>query len=95
LTLMMVPCDSDRVRCCRASALTKLEGAMTFGAQGYALARGEGEGLWFFNGLFTVKAGGPDTREAFTLIEAELPAGEGPPPHIHHNDRLHHLCRVS
>ena len=50
---------------------------MTFGAQGYALARGEGEGLWFFNGLFTVKAGGPDTREAFTLIEAELPAGEG------------------
>ena len=59
---------------------------MTFGAQGYALGRGEGEGLWFFNGLFTVKAGGPDTREAFTLIEAELPAGEGPPPHIHHNE---------
>jgi len=86
LTLMMAPCDSDRVRCCRAPALTKIEGAMTFGAQGYALARGEGEGLWFFNGLFTVKAGGPDTREAFTLIEAELPAGEGPPPHIHHNE---------
>ena len=59
---------------------------MTFGAQGYALAHGEGEGLWFFNGLLTVKAGGPDTREAFTLIEAELPAGGGPPPHIHHNE---------
>ncbi len=59
---------------------------MTFGAQGYALAHGEGESLWFFNGLLTVKAGGPDTREAFTLIEVELPAGGGPPPHIHHNE---------
>lgn len=59
---------------------------MTFGTQGYALAGGEGEGLWFFNGLMTVKAGGPDTRDAFTLIEAELPAGFGPPPHIHHDE---------
>lgn len=59
---------------------------MTFGAQGYALASGDGEGLWFFNGLMTVKAGGPDTRDAFTLIEAELPAGFGPPPHIHHDE---------
>lgn len=59
---------------------------MTFGAQGYALSPGEGEGLWFFNGLMTVKAGGPDTREAFTLIEAESPAGGGAPPHIHHNE---------
>ncbi len=59
---------------------------MTFGEQGYALAPGEGDGLWFFNGLFTVKAGGPDTREAFTLIEVELPVGGGAPPHIHHNE---------
>lgn len=59
---------------------------MTFGTQGYALAHGEGEGLWFFNGLLTVKAGGPDTRDASTLIEAELPAGGGPPPHIHHDE---------
>src|SRR3954454_14933642 len=57
---------------------------VTFGAQGYALARGEGEGLWFLEGLMTVKAGGPDTRNAFTWIEAECPAGSGPPPHIHH-----------
>ena len=59
---------------------------MSFGADGYALAQGDGEGLWFFNGLLTVKAGGPDTRDAFTLIEAELPAGQGPPPHIHHRE---------
>ena len=60
--------------------------SMSFGANGYVLAEGEGEGLWFFNGLFTVKAGGPDTQGAFTLIEAELPAGQGPPPHIHHRE---------
>jgi quercetin dioxygenase-like cupin family protein len=59
---------------------------MTLGAQGYALARDEGQALWFFNGLFTVKAGGPDTRDAFTLIEAVLPAGGGAPPHVHHNE---------
>jgi quercetin dioxygenase-like cupin family protein len=59
---------------------------MTFGAQGYVLARGEGEGLWFLNGLMTVKAGGPDTRNAFTLIEAECQAGTGPSPHIHHDE---------
>lgn len=53
---------------------------MSFGAKGYALAAREGEGLWFFNGLFTVKAGGRDTQDAFTLIEAGLPAGQGPPP---------------
>jgi quercetin dioxygenase-like cupin family protein len=59
---------------------------VSFGAQGYALASGEGDGLWFFNGLMTVKAGGPDTNNAFTLIEAECPAGFGPPPHIHHDE---------
>ncbi|MBA3367680.1 MAG: quercetin 2,3-dioxygenase [Geodermatophilaceae bacterium] len=59
---------------------------MSFGPQGYALAGGEGEGLWFFNGLMTVKAGGPDTRDAFTLIEAQLPPGFGAPPHIHHEE---------
>jgi quercetin dioxygenase-like cupin family protein len=59
---------------------------VTFGAQGYALANGEGERLWFLNGLMTVKAGGPDTRNAFTLIEAECPAGSGPLPHIHHDE---------
>ncbi|MGH4012968.1 MAG: quercetin 2,3-dioxygenase, partial [Pseudonocardiaceae bacterium] len=57
---------------------------MSFGVEGYAL--GEGEGIWFLNGLLTVKAGGQDTQDAFTLIECELMAGFGPPPHIHHNE---------
>lgn len=59
-------------------------GHMSFGVEGYAL--GEGEGIWFLNGLLTVKAGGQDTQDAFTLIECELMAGFGPPPHIHHNE---------
>jgi len=59
---------------------------MTFGTDGYALAEGEGEGLWFFNGLFTIKAGGPETRDAFTLIEAHLPNDLQVPPHIHERE---------
>lgn len=59
---------------------------MTFGTDGYALAEGEGEGIWFFNGLFTVKAGGPQTRDALTVIEADLPDDMRVPPHIHHRE---------
>lgn len=59
---------------------------MSFGEQGYALGNGEGESLWFFNTLMTVKAGGSDTKDAFTLIEVEVPVGQGPPPHIHRNE---------
>lgn len=59
---------------------------MTFGAKGYALGSGEGEAWWFFNALMTIKAGGADTKDAFSLIEAGVPAGQGPPPHIHHDE---------
>lgn len=59
---------------------------MTFGDEGYALAGGEGEGLWFFNGLFTVKAGGAQTRDAVTVIEADLPDTTQVPPHVHHRE---------
>ena len=57
---------------------------MKVGANGYVLAKGEGEGIWFLNNLMTVKAGGDDTGNAFTLIESLAPAGFGPPPHVHH-----------
>lgn len=59
---------------------------MSLGSSGYALGPGEGEHLWFFNGLFSVKAGGPDTRNAFTLIEAHLPDDLQVPPHIHERE---------
>jgi mannose-6-phosphate isomerase-like protein (cupin superfamily) len=59
---------------------------MTFGTNGYALGEDDGDAIWFFNGLFVVKAAHDETHGAFTLIEAHLPAGEGPPPHVHHNE---------
>ena len=59
---------------------------MSFGAEGYALVTGEGDGLWFLNTLMVVKTGGDDTRDAFTLIECQAPAGFGPPLHIHHDE---------
>ncbi len=59
---------------------------MTFGPNGYALAEDEGDAIWFANGLYVVKAAAAETRDAFTLIEVQLPAGEGPPPHIHHDE---------
>lgn len=59
---------------------------MTFGPNGYALGEDEGDAIWFANGLYVVKAAAAETRDAFTLIEAQLPAGEGPPPHIHHDE---------
>jgi hypothetical protein len=33
----------------------------------------------------TVKATGPETAGAFTLLEADEPPGFGPPMHIHHD----------
>lgn len=50
----------------------------------YALAPGEGDGIWFSNTLMTVKTGGDQTGGALTIIEALLPVGFSPPPHIHH-----------
>ncbi len=59
---------------------------MTFGASGYALGEDEGDAIWFFNGLFVVKAAAAETKNAFTLIEVQLPPGGGAPPHIHHGE---------
>ncbi len=56
---------------------------MSFGHDGYMLGPDEGDSLWFFNTLTTVKAGGEDTHGAFTLMQYLLPPDFGPPPHIH------------
>ncbi len=57
---------------------------MTFSAQGYTLAQGEGDATWFLATLMTVKASGAQTGNAFTLLEWQAPPGFAPPPHIHH-----------
>ncbi len=56
---------------------------MSFDTGGYRLGPGEGEGIWFLGTLMTIKAGGDQTRGAFTLLEQLAPAGFAPPPHIH------------
>jgi mannose-6-phosphate isomerase-like protein (cupin superfamily) len=50
----------------------------------YLVRAGQGEGIWFLNTLFTVKAGAADAQGAFTLMEQLCPAGFAPPPHVHH-----------
>src|SRR5438270_11692078 len=50
----------------------------------YALAREEGQALWFLNTLTHVKATGEQTGGAFGLIEQIIPAGFASPYHLHH-----------
>ncbi len=50
---------------------------------GYALGPGDGPSTWFLGTLMTVKAGGQETGDAFTLVEWSAPPGFSPPPHIH------------
>lgn len=54
--------------------------------RGYHLGPGEGKAVWFLDTIMTVKAGGDDTHDAFTLIEFAAPSGFGPPLHIHHRE---------
>jgi mannose-6-phosphate isomerase-like protein (cupin superfamily) len=58
----------------------------TTSQQHYALNSREGNATWFLGTLMTVKAGHEETGGAFTLIEAEMPAGFSPPPHVHHDE---------
>ena len=45
---------------------------------------GEGETVWLLGDTYTLKISGEQTGGAFTLLEAVVPLGGGPPPHIHH-----------
>jgi quercetin dioxygenase-like cupin family protein len=44
---------------------------------------GEGRSLWVVGDTYTIKATGDSTNGAFALIEASVPPGGGPPPHVH------------
>ncbi len=52
----------------------------------YVLDEGTGEGIWFLNTLFTVKAGADDTEGHFTFMEQLCPPGFAPPRHVHHDE---------
>jgi quercetin dioxygenase-like cupin family protein len=47
---------------------------------------GEGEHLWFFGGLTTIKADGADTGGRVMITEQTAPRGSGSPLHVHHNE---------
>lgn len=52
------------------------------------IARGPGEGehLWFFGGLTTIKAEGAQTGGRVMVTEQLAPRGGGSPLHVHHNE---------
>jgi quercetin dioxygenase-like cupin family protein len=52
----------------------------------YALAREEGQPLWFLGTLTLLKATGEQTGGAFGLIEQVLPPGFSSPWHLHHQE---------
>jgi quercetin dioxygenase-like cupin family protein len=47
---------------------------------------GDGERLWFFGGLTTIKAAGADTGGRVLVTEQLMPRGTGSPLHVHHNE---------
>ena len=47
---------------------------------------GEGERLWFFGGLTTIKADGAGTGGRAMVTEQLAPRGSGSPLHVHHNE---------
>jgi quercetin dioxygenase-like cupin family protein len=46
----------------------------------------DGEHLWFFGGLMTVKAGNEATGGRAFITEQLAPQGSGSPLHVHHNE---------
>jgi len=44
---------------------------------------GGGQTVWLVGDTYTVKLAGEQTGGAFSLSEALVPAGGGPPPHVH------------
>jgi mannose-6-phosphate isomerase-like protein (cupin superfamily) len=58
--------------------------SMAVTTQPYALAREEGEELWFLGAPTRVIANAEQTGGAFGLIEQVIPAGSESPLHVHH-----------
>jgi quercetin dioxygenase-like cupin family protein len=51
-----------------------------------ALREGEGEALWFFGGLVTIKSSSETTGSRVGVTENLSPRGAGSPLHVHHNE---------
>ena len=46
------------------------------------MVAGEGRSIWVIGDRYTIKCSGNDTSGAYALLEAVVPPGAGPPPHI-------------
>ncbi len=55
-------------------------------ARPFALAREDGERIWFTNASMTIKAAAGTTGGDLCLIETTAPVGHGPPLHVHHDE---------
>jgi quercetin dioxygenase-like cupin family protein len=47
---------------------------------------GEGRSIWMVGDTCTFKATGESTGGVLALMEASIPPGSGPPPHVHANE---------
>jgi quercetin dioxygenase-like cupin family protein len=47
---------------------------------------GEGRSIWVVGDTYTFKATGESTGGVLALMEASIPPGSGPPPHVHTNE---------
>jgi quercetin dioxygenase-like cupin family protein len=56
------------------------------GPGGYLLSAGDGEHLWFADGLLTYKATGDQTRGMLAIAEIRAPRGSGSPSHRHEHE---------
>jgi quercetin dioxygenase-like cupin family protein len=45
---------------------------------------GEGKAFWMLGGLYEVLLSSDETNGAATVMQMTMPAGMGPPPHLHH-----------
>jgi len=53
--------------------------------------QGEGQARWMLGGLYEVKVTSEESGGAATIMEFTLPAGGGPPPHVHDQDEILHV----
>jgi mannose-6-phosphate isomerase-like protein (cupin superfamily) len=52
--------------------------------QAITIMPGAGTRTWLLGDTYTLKLSGAQTNGAFALLEALVPVGGGPPPHIHY-----------
>jgi len=65
-----------------------MTGQSVAGSKSVVRKPGEGQARWMLGGLYEVIVSGEETGGALTVMEMTVPAGAGPPPHIHDQDEL-------